>query len=148
MKYFRKFEIKSQEIKEAAVVYDKTKISTSMDAADIARKIMENIELYESFYTLLLNRDNCVIGYSLISQGGVSGTLVDAKLVAKHAIDHLASHVILLHNHPSGNLKPSNPDIRLTKKLKDGLKLLDIEVLDHIILTQESYYSMSDNGFI
>lgn len=148
MKYFRKFEIKSQEIKEATVVYDKTKISNSMDAADIARKIMENIELYESFYTLLLNRTNCVIGYSLISQGGVSGTLVDAKLVAKHAIDHLASGVILLHNHPSGNLNPSDPDIKLTRKLKDGLKLLDIDVLDHIILTQESYYSMADNGFI
>lgn len=148
MKYFRKFEIKSQQIKEVIGTYERTKISNSIDIVNVARNFMENIEIYESFYTILLDRSNHVIGYSLISQGGVSGTVVDAKIVAKHAIDHLASHIVLLHNHPSGNLKPSNADINLTQKLKNGLNLLDIIVLDHVIVTQDSHYSMSDNGYL
>jgi DNA repair protein RadC len=84
--------------------------------------------------------------YAKISQGGITGTVVDPRLVAKYAVESLAVGVILAHNHPSGNLKPSTPDKVLTDKVKEGLKYLDIKLLDHIILTNDGYYSMMEEG--
>jgi DNA repair protein RadC len=95
-----------------------------------------------------LNRANTTIGYAKISQGGLTGTVVDPRLVAKYAVESLAVGIILAHNHPSGNLKPSPQDIDLTKKIKLGLHFLDIEVKDHLILTSTGHYSLLENGLM
>jgi DNA repair protein RadC len=106
------------------------------------------IELLEEFKMILLNRNNRVLGMINISQGGMSGTVADPKLIFVAALKAAASYIILAHNHPSGNLKPSNEDIRLTKKLVDGGKLLDLQVVDHLIITNEGFYSFCDEGLI
>ena len=93
----------------------------------------------------MLDRSNNTVGYAKISQGGIVGTVVDLKIIAKYCIDSLCSSVILAHNHPSGNLTPSMQDKQITKKIKDGLNLLEITTFDHLIITEESYYSFSDN---
>ncbi len=133
------------ELKKIQTNFPKSKISCSRDSADFIKQFYgEDIEIYESFFILLLNQANQTIGYAKISQGGIAGTVVDIRIVAKYAIESLAFSVILAHNHPSGNLKPSQQDLALTKKIKEGLKLLDINVLDHLILTNDDYYSMAD----
>jgi DNA repair protein RadC len=96
----------------------------------------------------LLDRQNKTIGYAKISQGGIFSTVVDVKIIAKYVVDSLASGIILAHNHPSGQLKASNEDIQVTNKIKEVLKHFDCVVLDHVILTVDSYYSMVDNGAI
>ncbi len=105
---------------------------------------MDTIQLQEEFKVLLLNRANIVLGIYPLSKGGVSGTMVDIKLLLASAIKANASSIIIAHNHPSGNLKPSENDIRLTKKIKEGAKLFDIILLDHLIVAKEGYYSFSD----
>jgi DNA repair protein RadC len=107
---------------------------------------MDTIELQEEFKVLLLNRANHVLGIYPLSKGGVSGTIVDAKLLLASAIKANASGIIIAHNHPSGNLKPSESDNRLTRKVKEGAKLLDITLLDHLVLTKIGYHSYSDEG--
>jgi DNA repair protein RadC len=102
----------------------------------------------EMFWFIYLNRAHTVIRMQQISQGGVSGTLVDPKLIFKHALDHLASALILVHNHPSGQLKPSEADIRLTRKLVTAGKLMEIPVLDHLIFTNSGYFSFADQGIL
>jgi DNA repair protein RadC len=97
-------------------------------------------------YILLLDRAHQTVGYAKISQGGTAGTVVDTKIIAKYAIESLAHAVILAHNHPSGNLAPSDADIRITKEVKAGLALFDIHVLDHLILTETAYNSLADAG--
>lgn len=129
--------------------FPKKKITSSKDSANFIRQFYyDDISIYESFFILLLNRANFTIGYAKISQGGVAGTVVDIKIIAKYAVDFLADSVILAHNHPAGNLSPSDADKAITKKTIDALKLLDIRVLDHVILTEESYYSFADEGEI
>lgn len=103
---------------------------------------------HEEFHVLLLNRSNSVIRKEFISRGGVSGTVVDPKIIFKIALEHLASSIILCHNHPSGNLRPSGPDISLTKKLKEAGTLLEIPILDHIIISDTGYYSFADEGMM
>ena len=103
---------------------------------------------HEEFWIVLLKRNNEIIGKEVISKGGVSGTMVDAKILFKKALAALASSIILVHNHPSGNLKPSNADITLTKKLKEAGNTLDIQVVDHLIIAGESYLSFADQGLI
>ena len=83
-----------------------------------------------------------------VSSGGVSGTLVDPKLIFKRAIEELATGLILVHNHPSGNARPSESDIRLTRKIQSAAKMLDISIIDHLIFTDESYYSFSDENML
>ena len=125
------------------------KISSSKDAYNVIKQFYaDDIEVYESFFLLLLNRANNTIGYVKISQGGTIGTVVDPKIIAKYAIDGLASSVILAHNHPSGNINPSEPDKKITAKIKEGLSLLEIAVLDHIILTVDSHFSFADDGIL
>lgn len=141
----------------------RTTITSSREAAAALRETFDKytLPLYETFNVLFTNRANETIGWMRISQGGVSGTVVDARLILKAAIDCLASGIILCHNHPSGNLKPSRPDIELTQKIKDACKLLEIQLLDHIILTPivsiasenfssatEGYYSFADDGLL
>jgi DNA repair protein RadC len=107
---------------------------------------METIELQEEFKVLLLNRSNEVLGIYPLSKGSTSGTLVDVKLIFGVALKSNASGIIITHNHPSGNLNPSGADIELTKKIKKCADFLDISLIDHIILTKNSFYSFSSEG--
>ena len=102
----------------------------------------------EQFWVVMLKRNNEVIQKRVISLGGVSGTVADPKVIFKRALEDLASGIILVHNHPSGNLKPSQADIRLTEKLKNAGNLLEIPVLDHIIFTDDGYFSFADESLI
>ncbi len=126
------------------------KISGSADAAEVLRiKWKKNrLSFVEEFKVLLLTRSNQVLGIVSISQGGMSGTVADPKLIFAAALKSGSSSLVLAHNHPSGNLKPSDDDIRLTRKMKEAGQFLDLPVLDHIILTQESYYSFADEGIL
>ncbi len=103
---------------------------------------------YEEFWVLLLNRANKIIKKEMISEGGITGTVADPKRIFKVAIDHHATSIILCHNHPSGNLKPSEADIKLTKQLKEAGNLLDIAILDHIIVGEDSFFSFADEGLM
>lgn len=125
----------------------KVKISSSADAYTYFRPILLD-EVVEYFYILLLDRSNKIICHKLISQGGTYSTIADAKLIFKHALDHLANAVILIHNHPSGNLRPSQADIALTKKLVTAGQTMEIPVLDHLIIVDTGYYSFADEGMI
>lgn len=137
--------IKFLELKKVQTSLPKVQITRSDIAYNFIKQFYsDDIEIFESFFILLLDRANNTIAYAKISQGGVAGTLVDVKIVAKYAVDCLASSVILAHNHPSGNTQPSDSDIHLTKKIKEGLNILDIAVQDHIILTYNNYYSFAD----
>lgn len=108
----------------------------------------DKLELLEQFRILLTNRANKVMGVVEISSGGISGTTADPKLIFATALKACASGIILAHNHPSGNLKPSQSDLDLTRKLKEAGKLLDIQVLDHLIITSEGYMSFADEGLM
>ncbi|MDR7131622.1 DNA repair protein RadC [Algoriphagus sp. 4150] len=105
----------------------------------------ERLEFVEDFKVMLLSRANRVLGIVTISSGGTAGTVVDVKLVFAAAIKSNSHSIILSHNHPSGNLMPSEQDKRLTKRIKEAGKILDILVLDHLILTAEGYYSFADD---
>lgn len=102
----------------------------------------------EQFWIIILNRGNTVINKKLVSLGGVSGTLVDPKVIFKAALENLASSIILVHNHPSGNLKASQADLNLTEKLKSAGKLLEIPVIDHVIFTDNGYLSFADSAIL
>jgi DNA repair protein RadC len=134
---------------DTANSFEAVKITHSRMSADFIRQFYgDDIEIFESFFIVLLNRQNMTIGWAKISQGGVAGTVVDPIVVAKYAVDTLASSVILAHNHPSGNRTPSPQDKELTRRITKGLELFGIRVLDHIILTKDSYLSMQDEGLM
>lgn len=123
------------------------KLACSKDSADVLRKVWsDRIEHIEEFVVLCLNRDNRMLGWAKVSSGGLSGTVADPKVIFQIALKSNASSIILAHNHPSGNLQPSEMDIRLTRKNKEAGLVLDLQVLDHIILTSEGYYSFADEG--
>ena len=127
--------------------FPKEKVTSSREGANFIRQFYsDDIEIYESMFLLLLNRANTTIGYAKLSQGGITGTVCDVKIVAKYCIDSLASGAIVAHNHPSGNLKPSEADRKVTQQLKQALKLIDCNLLDHVILTATDFYSFADNG--
>ena len=107
---------------------------------------MDLISLQEEFKVLFLNRGNRVLGIYSLSKGGMTGTIVDAKLVMSVALKCAASGIILCHNHPSSTLRPSKNDKALTKKIQQGAQLLDIALLDHLIIAPEGYYSFADEG--
>ena len=135
------------ELKKLQTEFPKAKISKAEDGYKFIKQFYgDDIEIYESFFILLMNRANQTIGYAKISQGGITGTVVDTKIIAKYAVDCLASGIVLAHNHPSGNLQPSTQDLQLTKKLTEAMKLLDVSILDHLIITTEGYYSFVENG--
>lgn len=125
------------------------KVRSSEDAFNFAKEFYhEDILIYESAFIILLNQANNVTGYAKISQGGISQTLVDKRIIAKYAIDTLSSAVIFVHNHPSGNIKPSKEDINLSDEIKKGLNLFGIKLLDSIIISDDKYYSMLDEGVL
>ena len=133
--------------RNASDAVSKKRISSSRYAYDLLQPLLSD-KPYEEFWIILLNRANKVLGQKMISEGGISGTVVDPKKIFKMALEHHACGIILGHNHPSGNIQPSESDIRITQKLADAGRLLEISVLDHIILADNQYYSFSDEGAI
>jgi len=123
------------------------KITCSQNIYDLMKPDLYD-EQVEHFYLILLNRSNHVIKKQSISQGGTTGTVVDSKIVFKIALEHLAQSIILVHNHPSGNLRPSDQDKRLTERLVKIGRELDLPVLDHLIFTDLGYFSFADDGIL
>jgi len=123
----------------------KPKITTSKDVYEELFPLISDLA-HEEFWILLLNRANKIIDKYRISQGGTAGTVIDIKIILKRAVEKLASSIILCHNHPSGNLSPSKADINITRKLKESAELMDIKLLDHIIIADNSYFSFIDEG--
>ena len=133
--------------------YPTTKLSSSHDSFKAIRTHFsgangnESLTEYQEHFILIgLDRSNKIISMKTVSTGGIHGTIVDSRIIAKFLIEMMASACILAHNHPSGNLKPSAQDDVITKQVKDGLKLLDILVLDHLIFSDKSFYSYADQG--
>jgi DNA repair protein RadC len=133
--------------RKSEVPIKKTKISSSTDIYQLMMPELMD-EQVEHFYVVLLSRNNSVLKKQLISNGGTNAAIADPKIIFKHALDNLASSMILVHNHPSGNLKPSDADRRLTDKLVSAGKNLDIPVIDHVIFTDVGYFSFADEGLI
>ncbi|GLR19133.1 RadC family protein [Portibacter lacus] len=133
--------------RKAAHVTKRRKITCSKDSYNELELHFRDLNV-EEFWILFLNRGNIVIGKQRISIGGVTGTIVDPKVIYKKALDFLATGIILAHNHPSGNLVPSNADLQITRKIVDAGKSLDISVYDHLIIAGNSYYSFADEGKI
>lgn len=128
-------------------VRHRPKVQGAGDAFQLLSGILEDLP-HEEFWVLLLNRANRVIGREQISSGGTAGTVVDSKIVFRKALEAKASSLILSHNHPSGQVRPSQADIDLTHKLKEGGALLDIHILDHLIIGERNYYSFADEGLL
>ena len=144
-----------QQIAEIKISYshivkpsNQVKITSSKDVYNYVLPLWKDIDYRESFAILLLSRNMKVLGLSWVSLGGISGTVVDPKIIFQAALKSSSSAIILLHNHPSSNTNPSDADLRITTKIKEGGKLLDIDVPDHLIITSENYLSMADEGFI
>lgn len=147
MKKTYKSTISEYSLKYTKSEIQKTKITTSESASKVIRQFyFDDISIYESFFILLLNRANNTTGFAKISQGGTAGTVVDIKIIAKYAVDSLSPNIIICHNHPSGNKQPSDADLNITRKIKDALLLLDIKLVDHIIITENDFFSFADNG--
>ncbi len=142
-------------LREVTAVYktvddiNNVKISQSRDVNDYIRKVYPvPIDIREAMVILFLNNANRTLGFSIASIGGLTGTLVDVRLVLRDALLTQSTGLILIHNHPSGTLKPSQSDINITNKVKKAAELMDIKVLDHLILTEDDYYSFADDGII
>lgn len=122
-------------------------IKSSKDSYNFIRGIIEDLN-HEEFWVIYLNRINKVVDYYKLSQGGLSGTVIDNRLIIKRALDKFASNIIICHNHPSKSLYPSQGDIKVTEKLKNACEVFEINLLDHIIVTSDSYFSFCDEGKI
>ncbi len=122
-------------------------IKCSKDVADIFQPLLSDLS-HEEFWVLFLNRSNKVIDRMKLSQGGISGTVTDVRIIMKKAVENLASGIIVCHNHPSGNLVPSESDTKITRKIREAGNLMDIQLLDHLIISDRNYYSFADNGLI
>ena len=133
--------------RQAAAPLEKQLISSS---GDIARYLQTKIKDYrhEIFAVLFLNRANKINHFEIISEGGITGTVADPRIILRKALEEDAVNIILCHNHPSGSLKPSRADEELTKKIKEAARLLDITVIDHIIVSEDGYYSFADEGLL
>ena len=143
------------QVSEITVSYNnsnpqKIKISSSRNLYQLALEHwnMGLIEYQEEVKVFLLNRANIVLGIYEVSKGGITSSIVDIRLILGVALRCNAVQIVLMHNHPSGNLKPSDADISITKKLKQACELLEINLLDHIIITRNGYYSFSDSGIL
>ena len=125
------------------------KIQKSDEAYEVLKSIWSSqIETREEVYLLLMDNSNHILGYNIISSGGITGTVADLRLIFSVALESLATKIMLAHNHPSGNLTPSEADTALTRKVYNAGKILDITLLDHLIITVDGYYSFADNGNI
>lgn len=129
---------------------ERRKVVSSEDAQYVVRDIFPDstIEYKESFKAVFLNAANHVVGFTCVSEGGISETTVDVRVILQAALLCNATSIIVAHNHPSGNLSPSRQDRELTRQLAEATKLLRFKLLDHIIITRNDYYSFSDNGLL
>ena len=150
-------EVDGLQVSEVEVVYRtqvrsslRPTVSQSKEVYELLKRNWDDtkIDLIEQFKILLLNRANKVLGICELSSGGISGTVADPKMIFIAALKAAASNIILSHNHPSGNLKPSRADIELTRKIKEVGQLLEITVLDHLIISSEGFYSLADEGMM
>jgi len=123
------------------------KINTSLSAFEIMQPLLGHLS-HEEFWMLYLNRSNKIVAKTQLSKGGMTSTIVDVRIILKQALEHSATAILLAHNHPSGMLKPSVSDKQLTQKLKLASESLDIKVLDHIIVTEKSYFSFADESLL
>ena len=145
-------------ISEVKIIYrtkvkasDRPQVKTSREAFEVFMDAwdMDTIEHVEEFKLMLLTRSNKILGIASISKGGISGTVTDVRIILQYAIKANASGMIICHNHPSGNLNPSESDTKITHKIKEAGVIMDIQLLDHLILTMDgSYYSFADNGLL
>ncbi|MBI9067738.1 MAG: DNA repair protein RadC [Salinivirgaceae bacterium] len=126
---------------------EKVKITDSKTVSEIFQPILGDLP-HEEFWALYLSRSNQIIDKEKISTGGVAGTVIDNKIILKHAIEKLASSIVLVHNHPSGNTQPSTNDKTITEKIKHAAQYIDIQILDHIIIGDTNYYSFADEGIM
>ena len=133
--------------RKLAEAIDNPQIKSSADVFNIFQPLMEDLS-HEEFWILFLNRANRIINRMKISQGGVSGTVTDVRIILKNAVECLASGIILCHNHPSGNNSPSEADIKITRKIKEAGELMDVQLLDHVIICGKEYYSFADNAML
>lgn len=133
--------------RQSSEVREKPTIRTSRDSFDFIYPEIADLK-HEEFFVLYLNRRNQVIGSKNISSGGVTGTVADTKIILKHALELLATGIIAIHNHPSGNLQPSEADKKLTKSIKEAASLMDIVLIDHLIIGDKNYLSFADEGLI
>ena len=126
------------------------KITSSRDANDLLKENWnhDTLEHSEEFKVLLLNLSNAVLGIIAVSKGGISGTITDVRIILQAALKSNASGIIVCHNHPSGNLNPSESDTKITQKIKEAGNIMDIQLLDHLIINDEDYYSFADNGLL
>jgi DNA repair protein RadC len=134
-------------VRRNMAINKKNIVKQSSDVAAFLQAELGHKQL-ESFVVVYLNRANHIIRQEIISEGGITGTVADPRIILKKALDHHAVSIILCHNHPSGNLKPSKADEQLTTKIKNAAAFLDIQVMDHIIVSEEGYYSFADEGLI
>lgn len=133
--------------RQASATLDKTIVQSSKDIAQYLKAILKDFT-YEVFAVLFLNRANKINHFEIISRGGITGTVADPRIILKKALEQDATSIVLSHNHPSGSLKPSRADKELTQKIKEAAKYLDIKVIDHIIVSEEGYYSFADEGLL
>jgi DNA repair protein RadC len=133
--------------RKEAEVFDKNKITGSKDVADFFQPLLGDLN-HEEFWIMLLNRGNKIIDTFMVSQGGITGTVIDVRLILKKALEKMASSLVLCHNHPSGTMQASEADLTITKKIKDAAIIMDISVLDHLIIGQSNYLSLADEGML
>ncbi|TGD57513.1 JAB domain-containing protein [Flavobacterium humi] len=129
---------------------DKIKLTNCKETFEfiLSKWNLDIIEFQEECKIILVNRSNCVLGIYQLSKGGISGTVVDIRIILSVALKCNASGIILVHNHPSGNMKPSETDIKITRKLKDACELLDISLIDHVIISKYNYFSFTEDNLL
>ena len=133
--------------KAAQEIPEKEKVTSVNDLYKIFSQYLSDLQT-EEFWAIFLDQKNHVIYKTQISKGGISGTLVDVRVIFRIAIEHLATSVVVAHNHPTGNLTPSQPDISITRRIKEAGYLLDIKLLDHLIIGENSFFSFSEQGLL
>ncbi|MBP6022288.1 RadC family protein [Ferruginibacter sp.] len=133
--------------RQAAATLEKPVVKSSADIAQYLKAVLKDFS-YEVFAVLFLNRANKINHFEIISRGGITGTVADPRMILKKALEYDAVSLVLSHNHPSGSLKPSRADEELTLKIKEAAKYFDIKILDHIIVSEEGYYSFADEGIL
>ncbi len=133
--------------RHASAALEKTVIRSSNNIAQYLRASIKDFS-YEVFAVIFLNRANKINHFEIISKGGISGTVADPRIILKKALEEDATAIVLCHNHPSGNLQPSRADEELTQKIKEAAAFFDIKILDHIIVSEEGYYSFADDGIL
>jgi DNA repair protein RadC len=133
--------------RQAGIVLHKTMVSSSKDIADYMVTKLKDYR-HEVFAVIFLNRANKINRFEIVSEGGITGTVADPRIILKKALEEDAVSIILCHNHPSGSLKPSRADEELTKKIKEAARYFDINVIDHLIVSETGYFSFADEGLI